>query len=142
MIQFIKGSWKYGELDAAKKISPYFEIKPMGKGFIGLGKEKGPTKEDIKAVNGAWEFFLEQKKSGNYNMIILDEINLVLSYSILDLEDVIREIKNRPDKMHIVLTGRGAHREIINIADLVTEMTEIKHPFKKGIRDHIFLLRT
>jgi cob(I)alamin adenosyltransferase len=133
IIQFIKGSWKYGELEAAKRLHPYLKIMPMGRGFIHFNKE-GATPEDIKAVVGAWEIFKEKMKSNEYDMIILDEINNVISYDLLMLEDVLESLRCKPDGLHIVLTGRGAPPEIIEIADLVTEMKEIKHPFQQGIK--------
>jgi len=133
MIQFIKGSWPYGELEAAKRLHPYLEIIPMGRGFIHLNKG-GATHEDIQAVVEAWEFFKEKMKSDEFDMIILDEINNVISYDLLKHEDVLEALRDKPDGLHIVLTGRDAHPEIIEIADLVTEMKEIKHPFQHGIK--------
>ena len=133
MIQFIKGSWKYGELEAAKKLDPNFEIIPMGKGFIGSKKGSGPSPEDLKAVIEAWKFSKEKIYSKKYDMIILDEINIALSYDMLDLDEVLQTIETKPDRLHIVLTGRSAHSRLIEIADLVTEMKEVKHPFQEGI---------
>ena len=133
MIQFIKGSWHYGELNAAKKLYPYFEIIPMGKGFITFDKE-GPDSEDIRAVREAWDFFRLKMSSVEFNMIILDEINYVIDYNMLPLEDVLQVLRSKPDRLHLILTGRNAKPEIIEIADLVTEMKEVKHPFKKGIK--------
>ena len=133
MIQFIKGSWHYGELDAAKKLYPCFEIMPMGKGFINFDKE-GPDSEDIRAVMEAWDFFKHKMASGEFNMIILDEINYVIDYNILPLEDVLQVLRSKPDGLHLVLTGRNANPEIIEMADLVTEMKDVKHPFAKGIK--------
>ena len=132
MIQFIKGTWKYGELEAAKKFEN-FKILPMGKGFINLGADK-PDPEDINAANEAFEKGKEAIISGKYDMVILDEINYAISYKLIDVDDVVNLLKNKPDKVHVVLTGRNAHEKIIEIADLVTEMREIKHPYKKGIK--------
>jgi len=133
MIQFIKGSWHYGELDAAKKLYPYFEIIPMGKGFINFDRN-GPDSEDVRAVMEAWDFFKQKMASCEFHMIILDEINYVIDYGLLSLEDVLKVLRSKPDGLHLVLTGRNAHPEIIEIADLVTEMKEVKHPFEKGIK--------
>jgi cob(I)alamin adenosyltransferase len=133
MIQFIKGSWRYGELEAARNLEPYFEIVPMGKGFIRHGG-KGANTEDRKAVLGAWDFFREQMTSGRYDMIILDEVNNAISYDLLPVEEVLETLKTRPPKLHVVLTGRNADPRIIEVADLVTEMKEIKHPLKKGVK--------
>jgi cob(I)alamin adenosyltransferase len=133
MIQFIKGSWRYGELEAAKSLEPYFEIVPMGKGFIHHGG-KGPDAEDRKAVLRAWDFFKEQMASGCYDMIILDEVNNAISYGLLPIEEVLETLRTRPRKLHVVLTGRNANPRIIAVADLVTEMKEIKHPLQEGVR--------
>ena len=134
MIQFIKGSWHYGELESANKLQPDFEIIPMGKGFIRFDKQQGPDPEDIKAVTDTWNLFLEKMNSGLYDMIVLDEINYVLSYHLLELDDVLKVLRDKPDGLHLVLTGRDARPEVMELADLVTEMKELKHPFKDGIK--------
>jgi cob(I)alamin adenosyltransferase len=133
MIQFIKGSWHYGELESVKKLHPCFEIIPMGKGFIRFDKE-GPDPEDIKAVEETWTFFIEKMRSGLYDMIILDEINYVISYGLLELNDVLTILRDKPEGLHLVLTGRDAKPEIIEVADLVTEMKDLKHPFEEGVK--------
>ena len=133
MIQFIKGSWRYGELEAAKSLEHYFEIVPMGKGFIHHGG-KGADAEDRKAVLRAWDFFKEQMTSGCYDMIILDEVNNAISYGLLPIEEVLETLRTRPRKLHVVLTGRNANPRIIAVADIVTEMKEIKHPLQEGVR--------
>ena len=132
MIQFIKGSWHYGELDATKRLRPYLEILPLGEGFIRVGKQ-GPYAKDVRAVTEAWGFCKKKIASDEYDMIILDELNYVIDYQLLPPEEVLEAIKAKPDRLHLVLTGRNAHPEIIEIADLVTEMKEIKHPFQKGV---------
>jgi len=133
MIQFIKGTWHYGELDAVKKLYPYFEIAPMGKGFVRFGKEK-PNHEHILTVIEAWNFSKKKIELDEFDMIILDEINYVLDYNFLPVEDVLKTLKSKPDRLHLVLTGRNAHPMILEMADLVTEMKEVKHPFQKGIK--------
>ena len=132
MVQFIKGTWKYGELEAAKKFEN-FEILPMGRGFVNLGA-KEPHKEDIEAAMEAFNKAKDVITSANYNLVILDEINYAISYKLIDVNDVLNLLKNKPEKVHVVLTGRDAHEKIIEIADLVTEMREIKHPYQKGIK--------
>lgn len=133
MIQFIKGGRHYGELDSAEKLSPYLRIVPMGKGFIRFDRE-GPDEEDIKAIRQAWDFFLEKMASEEFQMIILDEINYVVDYGLLPVKDVLDALEKKPAGLHLVLTGRNAHPQLIERADLVTEMREIKHPFQKGIK--------
>ncbi|MBW1689368.1 MAG: cob(I)yrinic acid a,c-diamide adenosyltransferase, partial [Deltaproteobacteria bacterium] len=81
-----------------------------------------------------WDFFKEKMRSDEFDMIILDEINYVLDYNLLTIEEVLKTLKSKPDGLHLVLTGRNAHPRVIEIADLVTEMKEIKHPFREGIK--------
>ncbi len=133
MIQFIKGSLNSGEIKAASRLHPFFDIVPMGKGFIGL-KNKTADPEDQKAVASAWRFAEKRIASGEFDMIILDEINYAIDYKLLLVEDILKVLARKPDSLHLVLTGRNAHPRIIELADLVTEMREIKHPFQKGIK--------
>lgn len=133
MIQFIKGSWRYGELEAAKRLAPFFEMIPMGKGFIRLDQGK-PDPEDLKAIQAAWSLFLEKMASRDFQMIILDEINNVVHMGLLAVEELLAAVRGKPPGMHLVLTGRDAHPGIIELADLVTEMREVKHPFAKGVQ--------
>ncbi len=131
MVQFIKGKWRYGEVEAAKLLKKSLEIYPMGEGFTWdtLNRER-----DIQKAREAFEFGLNKIKEGNYDMLIFDEINYVTSYGYLPVEEVIAFLKNKPKKLHVVLTGRDADPRIIEIADMVTEMKEIKHPYKKGVK--------
>ena len=133
MVQFIKGSWHYGELDAAKMLGDAkFEILPMGRGFVKIGAEK-PDAEDVRLVEEAWQFAAKKIKSEEYDMVILDEINYAISYKMLNPEAVVDVLKQKPEMVHVILTGRNAHPSIVEIADLVTEMREVKHPYQKGI---------
>jgi cob(I)alamin adenosyltransferase len=132
MVQFIKGSWHYGELDTAELLGPdKFVIRPMGKGFVKLGGEIDP--EQKRAAEEAWGFAREKLFSGEYDMIILDEINYAISYGLVSVAPVVEALRQKPEAVHVVLTGRSAPPEIIELADLVTEMREIKHPYQKGI---------
>jgi cob(I)alamin adenosyltransferase len=130
IIQFLKGSWKYGELESLKKI-PEIEVHQMGSGFT-WGKES--LDEDRALAQKAWEKCKQTVLSGTYGMVIFDEINYVLSYGLLEEGFVIDFLKQRPAGVHIILTGRNAPAGILETADLVTEMREIKHPFQKGIK--------
>ncbi len=132
MVQFLKGSWHYGELDAAAMLGGQFQILPMGRGFVKVGAEK-PDPEDVKLVEEAWSFGREKLLSGEYGLVILDEINYAISYKMLDPAKVVEALKQKPEDVHVVLTGRNAHPSITEIADLVTEMREVKHPYQKGI---------
>jgi len=133
MIQFIKGSMRYGELDGAEMLAPLVDIIPMGKGFIRTDKS-GPSPEDIQAVRDAWEFAKTKIADNSYEMIVLDEINYAIDYGLLPVDEVVETLQKKPKSLHLVLTGRNAHAKIIEIADLVTEMKEIKHPYQKGIK--------
>lgn len=133
MAQFIKGSWQYGELKAIERLHPHFEIVPLGEGFLGSDKE-APSPNHIQSVVDAWDFCKEKMRSGEFDMIILDEINYVIDYRLLPLKWVLDTLQTKPEGLHLVLTGRNAHPGIIEVADLVTEMREIKHPFKNGTK--------
>ncbi len=133
MVQFIKGSWHYGELDTAKMLGDdKIEIRPMGRGFVKIGgAETDP--EDVRLCEEAWEFALEQINSGAYELVILDELNYVISYKMLDAARVVEALARRPEQVHVICTGRNAHPKLVELADLVTEMKEVKHPYTKGI---------
>jgi cob(I)alamin adenosyltransferase len=132
MIQFIKGDWYYGELEGYKKLSPNFELKRMGRGFVGIMGDKLPFEEHLRAAQKALEL-AKNSLADNYDIIILDEINVAIKEKLVTVEAVLELINNRPPYLHLILTGRNAPAELIEIADLVTEMKEIKHPFKKGV---------
>lgn len=133
MVQFIKGSWHYGELDAAGMLGKErFEILPMGRGFVKIGVEK-PDPEDVRMVEEAWQFAVGKMMSREYDLIILDEINYAVSYRMLEPEKVVAALREKPEMLHVILTGRNAHPSIVEFADLVTEMREVKHPYQQGI---------
>jgi cob(I)alamin adenosyltransferase len=129
MIQFIKGSWEYGELRSAEKLEN-FEIVPMGEGFTWETKDRD---RDVEVAQRTWEACREAIEKNEHDLLIFDEINNVVDYGYLDVDAVIEALKKKPKDMHIILTGRNAGPEMIEIADLVTEMREIKHPFKECI---------
>jgi cob(I)alamin adenosyltransferase len=133
MVQFIKGSWHYGELDAAKMLGDdKMEIRAMGRGFVKIGgAETDP--EDIRMCEEAWEFGRARMESGAYDLVVFDEINYVISYKMLGVERVLAGLAARPENVHVICTGRSAHPKLTEMADLVTEMREIKHPYTKGI---------
>lgn len=133
MVQFIKGSWHYGELDGAKMLGEgRFQILPMGRGFVKVGAEK-PDPEDARKVDEAWQFASQKIQSGDYDLVILDEINYAIGYKMLDPATVVTALKQKPETVHVILTGRNAHPSILECADLVTEMREIKHPYTQGL---------
>jgi len=133
ILQFIKGGWKYGELKALEKFSPELEIRPMGQGFT--QKANNEEKEQHRAA--AQATVAEAKtaiQSGAWDMVILDEINYAVKFELIGLDDVLVLLDCKPESLHLVLTGRDARQEIIDRADLVTEMKEIKHPYQQGIK--------
>jgi cob(I)alamin adenosyltransferase len=132
MIQFIKGSWHYGELDAVQSFGSNFVIKQMGRGFVKVGgAETDP--EDIRLVQVAWAEARQAIYSGLWDMVILDEINYAIGYGMLDPAVVAEALRARPEMVHVILTGRNAHPLLVELADTVTEMRELKHAYQKGI---------
>jgi cob(I)alamin adenosyltransferase len=134
LIQFIKGSWPYGEMESAKRLEPELELIIVGKGFVGIIDDKSPREEHVKIAKEAIKISKEKIQSGKYNIIILDEVNYAINLDLIDVKDVLELIKSKPENLNLVLTGNHAKKEIIEAADLVTEMREIKHPFKSGIK--------
>ena len=132
VLQFLKGSWHYGELDAVQAFGDRFVLKQMGRGFVKVGgAETDP--EDVRLVEQAWEEARTAINSGEWDMVVLDEINYAISYKMLDAETVAEALRNRPEMVHVILTGRNAHPLLVELADTVTEMREIKHAYQKGI---------
>jgi len=130
IIQFIKGGFDYGELYVVDKL-PNLKLKAFGQGkFV---TQFPPSKKDVEIAKEALELAKKIVKSGEYDVVILDEINVAMSLRLIKIEEVVNMIKEKPKNVELVLTGRYAPKEIIDIADLVTEMKEIKHPFQKGI---------
>ncbi|UCB53630.1 MAG: cob(I)yrinic acid a,c-diamide adenosyltransferase [Candidatus Zixiibacteriota bacterium] len=133
IVQFIKSFKRYGELKFVKKYDCGIEIKTMGKGYVQIKGDRFPLEEHKKAAEKAFEFAKEQILSEKYHIAVLDEINIALDKKLLLLEEVTDLIKQKPPNLHLILTGRGAPKKLIQLADLVSEVKEVKHPFKKGI---------
>ncbi len=133
IVQFIKGGWTTGEEKALKILSKNVSWHSLGEGFTWETQDRI---RDEKLVKEAWQIAMKYIENQSYKLIILDEINIATKLGYLSPEEIITFIKSIPDrKNHIVLTGRGAHKSIINYSDLVTEMQLIKHPFKEqGIK--------
>ena len=132
MIQFIKGSWTYGELASAPLLGGAFEIRVMGRGFVKVGTDVLDP-EDIRVAEEGWEAALKAMHSGKYDILILDEINNAIDCGLLPLDRVMADLAARPGELHIICTGRSASPGLIEAADLVTEMKAVKHPFDKGV---------
>jgi cob(I)alamin adenosyltransferase len=132
MLQFLKGSWHYGELDAVKAFGDNFIMKQLGRGFVKVGgAETDP--EDVRMVEEAWQESRDAILSGKWDLVILDEINYAISYGMLDPEKVVETLKQKPEMVHVILTGRNAHAKIVEVADTVTEMRQVKHAYEAGI---------
>ena len=132
MLQFLKGSWHYGELDAVQAFGPNFVLKQMGRGFVKIGGAEADP-EDIRLVQAAWAEARDAIYSGEWDMVILDEINYAIGYGMLDPAVVAEALRGRPEMVHVILTGRNAHPLLVELADTVTEMREVKHAYQKGI---------
>lgn len=141
ILQFIKGAWKYGELKAIEtlgKAEGRIEIRPMGDGFV-FHNKKDPENEERLAekkelARRAWDMVRKEVMSGAWDLVVLDEINYAIHFGMLETEEVAGLIQERPPRLNMILTGRYAPKELIDLADTVTEMTLVKHAFQKGIR--------
>ncbi|TLY10536.1 MAG: cob(I)yrinic acid a,c-diamide adenosyltransferase [Thaumarchaeota archaeon] len=134
MIQFIKGEWYYGELSSSKRLAPEFELIAAGKGFVGIIDDDHPIGEHQNAAKQALALAKEKLASGIYDIVILDEINYAAKLNLISEQDILEIIAAKPEKTSLVLTGNYAPESVITVADLVTEMKEIKHPYQKGIK--------
>jgi cob(I)alamin adenosyltransferase len=130
MIQFIKGEWYYGELSSSKRLEPEFEMIAAGKGFVGIIDDDHPIEVHQKAAQEAAALARDRLSSGIYDIMILDEINYAMKLNLISVQDVLDIIEKKPKKTSLVLTGNYAPDEVIAIADLVTEMREVKHPYQ------------
>ena len=126
IMQFMKGSWKAGERKALKELAVYVEYEAMGDGFTW---DTENTEQDKKTARAAFDIAKEKLMSGKYQMVILDEINYVIDYKFFPLDDFLETLRNKPTDVHVVCSGRNAHEKLIEMADLVTEMKLIKHPY-------------
>lgn len=135
MAQFIKGPWKSGEDESAKLLAPHFKLVKMGKGFVGIMGDMLPRKEHEKAVEEALEYVKKEIASGNWDIVILDEINNAVSLGLIPKEKILELFQVSSSRIQaLILTGRDAPQEFIDAADLVTEMRDVKHPYEKGIK--------
>jgi len=134
IVQFVKGVWETGERVVLDKFPDLCVIKAMGEGF---SWETQDRERDIAAARHAWEMAKEMINDPSYKLVILDELNIVLRYENLPLDEVIEVLQNKPEMLHVAVTGRNAKDELIEVADLVTEMTQIKHPFRSGVKAQV-----
>ncbi len=131
IVQFVKGVWATGERDILNHFPDLVTIKAMGEGFTWETQDRA---RDIAAAENGWEMAKTMIADPAYKMVILDELNIVLRYDSIPIADVVETLQAKPEGLHVVVTGRNAKNELIEIADLVTEMTQIKHPFRSGVK--------
>ncbi len=136
VVQYVKGKWQTGERGVLEKFPEQVEIRTMGEGFTWETQDRA---RDVRAAGNAWEVskqMIEASRGDDpkYDMVLLDELNIVLRYGYLDLAEVVEFLSNRPENLHVIVTGRNAKPELVEAADLVTEMTMVKHPFRAGVK--------
>ena len=136
VVQYVKGKWQTGERGVLEHFPEQVEIRTMGEGFTWETQDRA---RDIRAAENAWEVskrMIEASRGDDpkYDMVLLDELNIVLRYGYLDLAEVVGFLSSRPERLHVIVTGRNAKPELIEAADLVTEMTMVKHPFRAGVK--------
>ncbi len=132
LVQFVKGSSATGESLAAARLAPEFEMVSLGKGFVNCCGSTTPMDEHRQAAVTALGAARERMLSGQWNILILDEINTAVALGLLDVRDVLALIRDKPPRLHVVLTGREAHPDLLSIADMATEMRCLKHPYDSG----------
>jgi cob(I)alamin adenosyltransferase len=131
VVQFIKGKWDTGERTVLEKFPDQVTIRAMGEGFTWDTQDRA---RDIASAEAAWAEAKRLIMDVSYRMIVLDELNIALRYDYLDIADVLATLAAKPADTHVVITGRNAKPELIEAADLVTEMTLVKHPFRAGVK--------
>ena len=134
VVQFVKGKWSTGERAVLDKFGDQVTLATMGEGFTWETQDR---QRDIAAARAAWDKAKELIADGEHDMVLLDELNIVLRYDYLPLDEVIDALTARPEMKHVIVTGRNAKDELIEAADLVTEMTQVKHPFRSGVKAQV-----
>jgi len=130
LLQFVKGKWKTGEIEALKRFKDLMDVHITGHGFILNGED---VEKEREAASAAWELARGKIASPDYGLVILDELTYLINFGILSLEDVLNTLQNRREDLHVVITGRQAPEAIKAAADLVTEMRNVKHPYENGM---------
>jgi len=131
MIQFVKGRWKTGEMKTAEKLSDLLEFHVKGRGFIFNSKN---IEKHIKAGKDAWEFAKKKIFSDKYELIVLDELTYLIKYKIFKEDEILLVLRNKPKRLHVVITGRDATEGLIESSDIVSKIENMKHSFQKGIK--------
>lgn len=133
MIQFVKSATDSGEELAAERLGPGFELITTGKGFLNIPGQTAPLSDHKKAAEEAFDLARQRIASGYWDIVILDEINVAVDLGLVDRKLLLDHLRNKPKKLHVILTGRNAHPDILEAADIVTEMRLIKHPYDDGV---------
>jgi cob(I)alamin adenosyltransferase len=131
IVQFVKGAWGTGERDVLARFPDLVTCRAMGEGFTWDTQDR---ERDIAAARAAWEMAKAMIADPTYSLVLLDELNIVLRYDYLPLDEVVDVLRAKPRDLHVIVTGRNAKPELIDLADLVTEMTMVKHPFRAGVK--------
>jgi len=131
VVQFVKGAWGTGERDVLAKFPDLVTCRAMGEGFTWDTQDR---ERDIAAARAAWDVAKTMIADPSYRLVLLDELNIVLRYDYLPLDEVLAVLRAKPRDLHVVVTGRNAKPELVELADLVTEMTLVKHPFRAGVK--------
>ncbi|HUK10159.1 MAG TPA: cob(I)yrinic acid a,c-diamide adenosyltransferase [Stellaceae bacterium] len=131
IVQFVKGAWETGEREVLKRFPELVTMRAMGEGFTWETQDRA---RDIAAARAAWDLAKAMIADPAYKLILLDELNIVLRYDYLPIAEVVEVLRRKPRDLHVIVTGRNAKPELIEIADLVTEMTLVKHPFRAGVK--------
>ena len=131
IVQFVKGAWTSGERAVLERFPDLVTLKAMGEGFTWDTQDR---QRDLKAARQAWDASQAMLADPRYHLVILDELNIVLRYDYLPLDEVLNALKAKRADLHVVVTGRNAKPELIELADLVTDMTLVKHPFRAGVK--------
>ncbi len=134
IVQFVKGKWETGERAALEKFADQITINTMGEGFTWETQDR---QRDIAAAKTAWEKAKALIADDVHDIVLLDELNIVLRYDYLDVSDVVAALAARPAMKHVIVTGRNAKDELVEAADLVTDMTQVKHPFRSGVKAQV-----
>jgi cob(I)alamin adenosyltransferase len=134
IVQFVKGVWTTGERIALERFGDLVTCRAMGEGFTWDTQDRA---RDIAAAHKAWGTAKAMIEDRSYRLVLLDELNIVLRYDYLPLDEVVATLKAKPDDLHVVVTGRNARPELVDAADLVTEMTLVRHPFRSGVKAQI-----
>ncbi|MEM8749616.1 MAG: cob(I)yrinic acid a,c-diamide adenosyltransferase [Pseudomonadota bacterium] len=134
VVQFVKGKWGTGERVILEKLGDQVSMTAMGDGFTWETQDR---QRDIDAARAAWERTKEMIMDDKHDMVLCDELNIVLRYDYLPVEEILETLRNKPEMKHVIITGRNAKDELMEFADLVTDMTMVKHPFRDGVKAQV-----